>query len=412
MTASDRSPVPTDGPGGASIDARGATPAGAASAALAAAVAVALSVWWKFTHLDLPAAYTRAGYSDIAALFSARGLDAGVPWVDSPLEYPPGIGLLAWGAAGIANTPRSFLVVTGMLLAVAAAVAAAVLAREVGWPRPVALLAGPIVIMAAAVNWDLVTVALAVLGLVAHRHGRDRTTGVLLGLGIATKLWPALLLLAIVPAAWRLRGRRAAGATATGAVAAWLALNLPIMLLSFDGWRLFLDVNRERVADWDSLWRLLGLRVGFEPAVPTLNLLVAILTLAGVGAVLAATIRRLPAARWHEAGFALVAVFLLVGKVWSPQFTLWLLPLVVLAWPGWALVVALTVTDVAVHVTRFSWLATFVDGGLPGAWPEWPFLVAVLLRDAVVVAIAVAWWRRATRESEDLVASVAPRAAA
>ncbi len=395
MTVSDQpTAAGTNGPAGASR-------AGAAGAALAAAVAVALSVWWKVTHLGLPEAYTRAGYSDIAALFSARGLDAGVPWVDSPLEYPPGIGLLAWGAAGIADTPTSFLVVTGVLLAVAAAVAAALLAREVGWPRPVAVLAGPIVMMAAAVNWDLVTVALAAAGLVAHRHGRDTSAGILLGIGIATKLWPALLLLAIVPAAWRLRGRRAGVATAVGAGSAWLALNLPVMLLSFDGWRLFLDLNRERVADWDSLWRLLGLRIGVDPPVPTLNLWVAVLTLVGVGAVLAVTIRRLPAARWHEAGFALVAVFLLVGKVWSPQFTLWLLPLVVLAWPGRGWVAALTVTDVAVHVTRFSWLATFVDGGLPGAWPEWPFLVSVLLRDTVVVAIAVVWWRRATREVDD-----------
>ncbi len=369
-------------------------------AALAAMVAVALSVWWKATHLGLPGAYTRIGYSDIAALYGARGLQAGIPWVEAPLEYPPGIGLVAWGVASVTNTSREFLVVTGVLLALAGGAATWLLVREVGWSRPVALLAGPIVVVAAAVNWDLLPVALATGGLIAHRHARDATAGALLGVGMATKLWPALLLLVVVPAAWRLRGVPAAARTAVAAVVAWLALNLPVMVASFDGWRVFLDVNRERPADWDSLWRLVGTRLGFDPPVPTLNLWVAVATTVGVAAVLWLTVRRLPAERWHEASLPLVAVFLLAGKVWSPQFTLWLLPLLVLAWPGWTWVAALAVTDVAVHLTRFHYLANFVGDGLPGAWPEWPFLVAVLARDLVVVLAVAAWWRRATRAQD------------
>lgn len=376
-----------------------ASPRGDATIALAGAlatlVAVAASVGWKLANIDLPVAYTRAGYSDIPALFGARGLDAGIPWVDAPLEYPPGIGLVAWGAASVTNTARSFLVVTGIVLALCGATATWLLVREVGWPRPVALLAGPMVWFGAAINWDLVTVALAVAGLVAHRRGRDGWAGMWLGLGVATKLWPGLLLLAVVPAAWRLRGRGAAVRTTATAAAAWAVLNVPVMVASLEGWRLFLDLNRERVADWDSLWRLVGTRVGIDPSVPTLNLWVAVLTTVGVAAVLAATMWHLPAREWHRSGFALVAVFLLVGKVWSPQFTLWLLPLAVLAWPGWPLVVALTVADAAVHVTRFRWLANFVADGLPGAWPEWPFLTAVLVRDLVVVLMVAAWWRGA-----------------
>jgi hypothetical protein len=371
----------------------------ALAAGVTAAGAVGLSVWWKATHLDLPEAYTLGGYSDIAALYGARGLDGGNPWAgDVPLEYPPGTGLLAWAVSGLADTATGFLVLTGVVLAVAAAVATFLLAREVGWRRPLVLLAGPVVWMAGAVNWDLVTVALAVAGLVAHRRGHDTWAGAWLGVGVATKLWPGLLLVAVVPAAWRLRGRGAAVRTAGAAAGAWAALNVPVMLTSFDGWRRFLDLNRERVADWDSLWRLLGPRAGFEPGVPTLNLVVGILTVVGVVGVMVATVRRLPARRWHEAGLALVVVFLVLGKVWSPQFTLWLLPLLALAWPGGGWVTAFTVAHVVTHVARFRYLANFVDGGLPGAWPEWPFLVAVLVRDVVVVAMVAAWWRRATSD--------------
>ncbi|MBY5164513.1 glycosyltransferase 87 family protein [Salsipaludibacter albus] len=362
-------------------------------AALASAAAVFVSVWWKSTHMLLPEAYTMAGYSDVAALFGARSFGQGIPWVDQPLEYPPGIGLVAWGIGVPSQSATQFLVATGVLLAACAAVATWLLAREVGWRRPTALMAGPIVMMAAAVNWDLLTVALATGGLVAHRRGRDLAAGILLGLGVATKLWPALLLLLVVPAAWRLRGLPNATRTALGAAGAWLLLNVPVMLASWEGWRLFLDLNQERVADWDSLWYLVVTPLGWDPSVPVLNAWVAVLTLVTVVVLLVMTVRSFPAVRWHEAGLALVAAFLLVGKVWSPQFTLWLLPLLALAWPGWRIVAALTVFDVGVHVTRFRHLAGYVGDGLEGAWPVWPFTTAVLLRDAMVLLAVWAWWR-------------------
>lgn len=369
--------------------------------ALASVVAVALSVWWKATHLELPEAYTLAGYSDVSALFGARDLaSGGLPYVDLAIEYPPGIGLTAWMLAQPVGTPVAYLVLNGVLLAAAAGVTAWLLAREVGWPRSAALLAGPVVVVAAAVNWDLLSVVFATAGLVAHRRSRDVAAGAWLGLGVATKLWPGLVLLAVVVATWRLRGTRAAAGTAGVAALAWAVLNVPVMLASWSGWYEFVELSRSRPADWDSLWRLLGNAVGSVPTPETLNTWVGALTVAGVVAVLAATMRRLPATRWHEAALALVAVFLLAGKVYSPQFTLWLLPLLALAWPGWGWVAAFSLADVAVHVTRFRYLGGFVGDGLEGAWPEWPFATAVVVRDLLLLACIAAWWHRATTDDD------------
>ncbi len=50
--------------------------------------------------------------------------------------------------------------------------------------------------------------------------------------------------------------------------------------------------------------------------------------------------------------FLVLAAFLLVNKVWSPQYTLWLVPLAVLALPRWRLLLAWMTLDALVWAAR------------------------------------------------------------
>src|SRR6185312_1527214 len=81
--------------------------------------------------------------------------------------------------------------------------------------------------------------------------------------------------------------------------------------------------------------------------------------------------------------FLVVAAFLLVNKVWSPQYSLWLVPLAVLALPRWRLLLAWMVVDALVWAPRMYYYLTPADRGLP---PDW-FLGTVLVRDAMVVLL-------------------------
>ena len=56
--------------------------------------------------------------------------------------------------------------------------------------------------------------------------------------------------------------------------------------------------------------------------------------------------------RLASLAFLVVAAFLLVNKVWSPQYSLWLVPLAVLALPRWRLLLAWMVLDALVWVPR------------------------------------------------------------
>ncbi|EUA43521.1 conserved membrane domain protein [Mycobacterium xenopi 3993] len=97
--------------------------------------------------------------------------------------------------------------------------------------------------------------------------------------------------------------------------------------------------------------------------------------------------------------FLVVAAFLLTNKVWSPQFSLWLVPLAVLALPHRRILLAWMTIDAVVWVPRMYYLYSMPNRGLPEQW----FTAAVLLRDAAVVLLCVLVVRQIYRPSEDLV---------
>ena len=342
-------------------------------------------------------------YSDIPALFYSERLDQGaVPYLDHPVEYPVLTGAQMGLTGAMAADGRGFLIANALLLAAAALATAALLAREVGWPRALAFAGAPTLAISAFVNWDLLAVLLATAGLVAHRRAADTASGALLGLGAAAKLYPGLFVPIVALAAWRIRGRRAGIAAATAAVGAWALVNLPVLLAAPSGWWEFFRLSRERPADWDALSNVATHVTGLAPSTAALNAVSGVAFAIGAVAVVAHAVRRDPPERWHLAALPVLTWFLLTSKVYSPQFSLWLLPLLALAFPGWTWWGAFAVTDVAVTVTRFPYLGNFVaEAGLDGAWDWGPFGTALVVRAMVLAAVAWLGWRRAVADRSE-----------
>jgi uncharacterized membrane protein len=97
--------------------------------------------------------------------------------------------------------------------------------------------------------------------------------------------------------------------------------------------------------------------------------------------------------------FLVVAAFLLTNKVWSPQFSLWLVPLAVLALPHRRILLAWMTIDAMVWVPRMYYLYSTPDRGIPEQW----FTAAVLTRDIAVVVLCALVVRQIYRPYEDLV---------
>ena len=343
--------------------------------------------------------YNLLCYSDVAALYASGDRDRGLdedrfPYVDGQNEYPVLTGLAMWVAALPADSYPSFFIWTAVLLTGAAAATAWALHALVG-RRAMWFALAPTLLVYGFVNWDLVAVALATVATLAYLRRRDGPAGVLIGLGAAAKLYPALLVIPFALGRVREERRREARALVGGAALAWLAVNVPFALLGFDRWSEFFRFNSARGADWDSVWFIATRPFGYVWDVGVLNALSGLAFVA-----LSAVLWRLGAARprfrpWTF-GFPLVVAFLITNKVYSPQYGLWLLPWFALSLPDLRLFLAFEVADVAVFVTRFQFFARLTEAGT--GLPIWAFELAALARLGVLIVCLVAWVRRRSGE--------------
>ncbi len=108
----------------------------------------------------------------------------------------------------------------------------------------------PALLMTGLINWDLMAVAFVAGALWAWARDRPVLTGVMIGLGAATKLYPLFLLGPILVVAWRQRRLGAFGAAA-GCRRCDLGGGQPARrwLTGPEQWKVFWRFNSERGAD-------------------------------------------------------------------------------------------------------------------------------------------------------------------
>jgi glycosyl transferase family 87 len=296
-----------------------------------------------------------ACYTDIYPLYYVEQLSDGkVPYYGHPVEYPVLMGAMmqaaAWAVHSVADAyarGKDFYNVSVVMLAVCLLVGVLATAatanregRDAGWKAALLVALSPGLILAAYINWDLFAMALTACGLAAWAASRPWLAGVLLGLAVATKFYPLLLFAALFLLCLRAGRLREFGRALAGGVIAWLAVNLPVALTATSGWAEFYAMSRSRGADWGSVWYMFenyDVPVVGNSSLGQLNLLSSgAFALACVAiALLALAAPRRP--RLPQLGFLLLASFLILNKVWSPQYVIWLVPLAVLARPRlWA----------------------------------------------------------------------------
>ena len=332
-------------------------------------------------------------YTDIYPLWFAENLHQGAtPYVDHPVEYPVLIGTQMWIAAGIVRAfvfrtdawPVSFFHVNVAIGAICYAAAAFRLWRmRVSSTRILWFIAAPSFVVYAFMNWDATAVLLSVLAIEFHRRDRELLSGTFAGLGAAAKLFPGFLVPIVVVARLLQRRPRDAALHGGAAAGAWLAVNLPVFLRAPDGWAEFLRLNRTRPADWDSLWFFFQQVRGTGFEVSLLNLTTAGLFLAGTAVIIALGYRHFGATELWRVLLPVVCWFLLTNKVYSPQFSIWLLPLMALALPRAPTFAAFAVADLFVFVLRFPFLGGGQDLEPTPGYPV--FAVAIVVRAVILL---------------------------
>jgi hypothetical protein len=387
----------------------------------AAAALVALAAFgaaWALLHRGF---YKRDQIVDtpVYQRYGDAMLDGQVPYRDFHVEYPPAaLPVFLLPAIGDGHDEQTYrraferLMVLCGLLAVAG-VAIALTAVQARPERLFAALAfaslAPLALGSVILTrFDLWPTALTVLGLAGVLAARERLGLGVLGLGAAAKIFPGVLAPLAVAYVWRRRGRREALLCAAVFVAVAAACFLPFLILSPGGVWDSLHRQAERPLQIESLgssfllvahqiWGYgikLNLSHGSQNQGGSLpDALAAVQSVVQIAAVailwIAFARGRASSERLIRYSAAAVTAFVAFGKVLSPQFLIWLLPLVPLV-RGRRGLVASAVLAVALVLTQLWFPYHYWDLVLRlNARASW----LVLARDLVLVAlVAVLAW--------------------
>ena len=349
--------------------------------------------------------YANLCYNDIQPLYHVRGMNEDVfPYVGAEgtngdgtpkgfLEYPVLTGLFMYVAARLSSTGDEFMMWNAILLSVVALATTIALFLASGDKRPVAYwAAAPPIILYAFHNWDLLAVLCGTLGIFFYARAQFWQSGLACALGASAKLYPVFFLpmlgLAILarerrlgPDAWRF---------GLGAVGGLVAVNGPFMLINYELWKMTYTFHAQRTPNFETTWAVIahyGQRwrqpwmtdVATKEFVDVFGVLIllAILTALGVLVVL----RRLPPI---QAAFGAMLAFMLLNKIYSVQYTLWVMPFFVLLRLPIQKFATLIIGDTLAYVAVFTFFLHWEDG----RFDEFYNYVAI---GVVIRTFALAW---------------------
>jgi hypothetical protein len=356
---------------------------------VALAVATFLAAWGTlhygfYTHrllLDTP----------IYEHYGDASLRGQVPYRDFAVEYPPS-ALPVFVLPSVLSGEKSFSVYTrvfeafmGVCGAVAAAAAALILVRLDRRRLPLAaavaltslgaLALGPVVLS----RFDLWPATLTIAALALLVYERRRSAFAVLGLAFAAKLFPALLLPPMLVYVWRRNGRRQAVVCGLCFIAVAAACYAPFLVLGPHGVWSSLAGQASRPLQIESIGasillavhQVLGTSLTMDVSHGSNNLVGSVPDKLAAGAavvqilvILAIWIGFLrgPAdpERLVRTCAACICAFIAFGKVLSPQYLVWLLPLVPLV-RGRRGVVAGALLVVSMLLTQLWFPSRYLD---------------------------------------------------
>ena len=336
-----------------------------------------------------------------------------LPYRDFVVEYPPGalIPFVLPALVSSANhryEPLFELLMTVGLAAICVLIALSLQALRASTRRILlafgafalgAGLLGPFILT----RFDLYAAALTLAAVCAILHRRLTLGPILLGLAIATKIYPAVLLPLLAAKAWKRDGPAAALRTVALTIGAAIVVYLPFAVLAPEGvarsvWRQLgrpLQIESLGSSVLLTLHNAAGMPLAWASGSGSQNLTgtvadvaSGITTVVGVAALVFVWVRYArgdteSGARFARYGAGAAVAFVAFGKVLSPQFLVWLLAIVVIV-PGLRGSIASALLVLACLLTRLWFPRTYWE--LVKSFDPTSSSI-VLVRDVVLVVL-------------------------
>jgi len=383
---------------------------------------LAVLVWVGPLRLS---AYRNGAITDIPTYHAAadRIADGLVPYRDFDLEYPP-LAAAVFALPRILPGDYDVAFSALMLVALVATVIATVFSARVLGLTPVRQLAAGCAVALSPLalgllmetRYDLVLAAVLAWLVVAALTERWRAAWILLALGVLLKLVPLLLIPLLVVYQLHRQDMRSLRQGAATGLAVVVAALVPVLIAAPAGFWESLRYHLDRPLQIESTAAayLLSLHaladvplrvqssfgsqglIGDGPrALAAISAVIAIIGIFVIAIALRAALRRshpaLEGRLFVAAVAATLAVMLASGKVLSPQFVIWLLPVgfIVSGKYGWATfaTTAAAIIATGAYFPRMYWDLVALDD-LP--------IALLVLRDALLVGLVAAAWPRAS----------------
>jgi hypothetical protein len=333
-------------------------------------------------------------YSDLSVLYHAQQLDTGRtpyldPCVDSDRrcdEYPVLTMLTMWAAARTGGVVAGYagFFWANVIVALIAALGCVWALERMG-ARTVLFAAAPALALYATLNWDLIAVACATIATLLVLQGRSTASGAWLGVGIAAKLYPAILAVPFGLHRGQERSSRDGIRLVASAFIVWLAIDIAFIVAAPTAWSEVFRFNRDRGADFESLWTA-ACEVHLCLASTVLNMLIPAITAIAVVAVWRRVKRHHPETPDWMLGFPIIVVVVMTGKFWSPQYALWLLPWFALSRVPTTTWASYQASEVIEYFVR----SAFMTGPVPAVSLRL-LAVVVVIRAILLLRCLIAW---------------------
>lgn len=265
------------------------------------------------------------GYSDTTGYALTKGQKnvflPGMPYIDKPLEYPVIMGMTIYLASrfGLGFYLFSHYIIF-LLCALISTKYLYKLATLLNTKKKYLFIfwaLAPSMLWFVYFNWDIIAVTFSILALYYYKEKKDILATIFLSLGFATKMYPILFLFPL------LMHRKFASWIKLGItfVLTFIAVNIYFMINNFQTWSFIYGFHSLREPNIDSIWAVI---MNFLPglSIQSVNL-ITLLLFASIYLYINIKFRKKD---FIFLSFLSLMLFLITNKVFSPQFTIWLLP--------------------------------------------------------------------------------------
>ncbi len=302
-------------------------------------------LFWSLSAAFVGYLQNRYGqFSDIRGFYGMRFMDgqhhwpyesyipAGASSPLNPIEYPALTGIVVWlltflvpsSGNAIFNYFAINALVNGGLF-----VATAYFVRKLTDNKHTYLyIFAPAVVMALNLNWDLWAMVPMLAAIYLYENKKFYLSAGLLGISIAAKFFPIVLLLPI--AINLLRGKeyktltKYIGLT----VLSWIITNLPVMVSSFEGWKYFYTFSFGRGLGDGSIYSIFAkMKTGISLG----NIHYYSLNFMIFGILIGILVKSKSNFSLNVSAFLTMFAFTYFGKQYSMQYVIWLTPLMIIS---------------------------------------------------------------------------------